>query len=222
MLDFFAGVPGKLKTLTDRWSASILTDFTTLRDRWTSTRATIIDNLDTRLSSARAGYLDKLNITGNVASSSEVTNMAAENTPLLDVPIASGVSVGYGSMAIGTAPHFTQTGITFGTGTTSTTYVDVLDYSGQGVISFLGIYPSTDAKYCYGQLLIDGVNVTGSVTGDNGQNKIKCLVGAFASDGTYCTGLAFEPIPFKSRIQIQCKADNGGTTIPVLKWYKTA
>lgn len=45
-----------------------------------------VDTLLSRLSSARAGYLDKLNITGNVASSAEVTTIQNNTTTRIALP----------------------------------------------------------------------------------------------------------------------------------------
>jgi len=77
MLGFLAGLPGKLKTLTDRLSAT-----------WASKLDTLHDS---RLTAARAGYLDKLNISGNVANGTDYTATRAGYLDLLNTGAAGTV-----------------------------------------------------------------------------------------------------------------------------------
>jgi hypothetical protein len=70
------GVPGKLKTLLDRLTA---------------TRAGYLDNLDAAVSSRAAASTALTNATWTDAKSNKLTNAAQEDSPLLDVPISNGI-----------------------------------------------------------------------------------------------------------------------------------
>ncbi len=103
MLDFLAGVPGRLKTLTDRLSATWAAKLDTLHD--------------SRLTSARAGYLDKLNVSGSVANGADWT---ATRAGYLDLLNAGGVVGSVKSIQTG----YSTTAPSTGSGE-DTRYVDI-------------------------------------------------------------------------------------------------
>jgi hypothetical protein len=211
MLDFFAAVPGKLKVLTDRLS---------------SARAGYLDNLNTNLAvlpapastalstaqwtNARAGYLDALN--GGIAQ---------ENTPILDVPIASGI-VGSDSRTLSGSLATMSAGLATSS-TTGTSYSDAVNYTGEGVLCFAAVQTTANSVAAYMTITIDGVSM-GEVTATAAQYKITPQVGALTIGASPAdpTGIAFEAIPFKTSLQIQKKAASTGTCDIFYKYRKTA
>ena len=212
MLDFFAGVPGKLKTLTDRL---------------TSARAGYLDNLNTNLAvlpapastalstaqwtNGRAANLDLLSAGG----------IAQETTPILDIPIASGLALP-GPYAQGRLLAGHLHGAVSGPGsftTSSTTYADVLNYTGQGVLSFLAIAPDA-AVAAYLKLVIDGVTVLTDFVTTNIQYSCRAAVGTISGDTTNPI-ISLDAIPFKTSLQIQAKIASSTAYVTVL-YRKTA
>lgn len=206
MIDFLAGVPGKLAAI-----------YTHLTSYLSSTRAAKIDNLDTTISSraeastaltnatwtnARAGYLDRLDAT--------VSTRAAETTPLLDVPIASGIISGVG----------TASGAVAGLNldyTTQVTYRVVVNIAGQGVLNFAGAKTTgTYGASC--RVTIDG-QVVGELTSGNTANSFAVVAGAATEGG----GIALDQIPYKTSLKIEHKISNSdsGSTL-YYKYRKTA
>jgi hypothetical protein len=212
MLDFFASVPGKLKTLTDRL---------------TPARAGYLDNLNTNLAvlpapastalstalwtNGRAANLDLLSAGG----------IAQETTPILDVPIASGLALpgpyAQGRILAGHL-HSSVSGPGLLT-TASTTYVDVLNYTGQGVLSFLAIAPDA-AVAPYLKLVIDGVTIFTDFGPSAIQYACRAAVGTI-SGTTSDPVISIDAIPFKTSLQIQAKIASSTAYVTVL-YRKTA
>lgn len=207
MLDLFAGVPGKLKTLTDRL---------------TSARAGYLDNLNTNLAvlpapastalstaqwtNARAGYLDTLNTGVPVAS------------PILDEPISSGMNEGSDSPTGISTLDTVISGLTAHS-TSSTTMVDAVNYTGAGVLSFAAAQKTGQTVTV--EVLIDGVQIVSAVaSGSSGQ----CAVAVGALCGPVATPIiVFEPIQFRTSLQIRHKTASGAApSITYHRYRKTA
>lgn len=207
MIDFLAGVPGKLKTLNDRL---------------TSTWAAKLDALRTGLTDVRMGYLDKLNITGNVASSAEAAACAQTTDPMLAVPtlLCNGATTvvdqwsttNYGWLA--PAAPFRSADAT------TTSWTDVLNVAGKGVLEMVaGRLQAHATSTGQIQILIDGSLVWDSGTIPNASNSfsITVPVGAVSSfyngAGISLSPVSGEGIPYRTSCQVKHKLVASGSTL---------
>jgi hypothetical protein len=217
MLDFFAAVPGKLKTLLDRLSDARATKIDNL-DAAITTRAaaaTAVSNVD--LTGTRIGYLDKLNISGNVASAAGLAAVALEATPLLSPPMASGLVSVSGAVTCADYLSARVHGLASST-TTSTSYTAVVNYTGTGVLNFLAAQSGgSGAPQSWVKLTVDGV-VVAEFNSAATNYDAKIGVGALVTDGSNnAIGVALDQIAFKVSLKIELKSHNGST---VYAWYK--
>jgi hypothetical protein len=196
MLDFLAGVPGRLKTLTDRLSAT-----------W----AAKVDALRTGLTDARMGYLDRLDVAISTrAAPSHLTPLAVSADPMLAPPIASGL-VGHGqqvtySYAVGVDSSATA----------STSYVTAHSYTGKGVLSFAMARISSGSNSCSLRITLDGVVV---FEGNSATTTGRAVVGV----GYYGAYPAFDAVPFRSSLLIEHKANAASMSIVTsYRYLKTA
>jgi len=204
MMPALAGLPGKIKTLIDRL---------------TSTRATNLDNLDAAITSRAVASTALSNATWTNALAAELDGLAPaiaacaqETTPLLRPPIAGGY--------VDNNAAFTASIVAAGIPaslSSSTTYVDVVNYTGQGVLSFAAAQTLVAAQSASIRVVIDGVQLCDTATG-TAQYDARCPVGAITQ---YM--IAFEAIAFKVSLQIQTKCSGGSNTARLLyKYRKTA
>ena len=212
------GIPGKLKTLTDRL---------------TSTWAAKLDTLhDSRITSARAGYLDKLNITGVVPSANDYTATRAgyidklnitgvvsrEDTPLLDIPIASGLMATSANIIGGSVGGF-AIGVTATTLAATTSNQDIINYTGQGVLQLVAVNV-TAAVAVTVDVIIDGVTVGTATTGAASLSAV-CPVGAMTVTADF-QAIALDSVPFKTSLQVRIRAASSTTANYAFKYRKTA
>ena len=204
MIDFLAGVPGKLATLS--------TNITTLLRRVSANvalAATALSSAD--WTTARAGYLDKLNVTGNVAR---------EGTPLLTPPMAGGIvpySAANGQVSMGaTIPTSWPQWISHASGAVGTTFTDVVNITGSGVVNFAAVQlaASGASPTLYMDVIIDGATTISFATAANssavGIGPI--LIGSVGGNVTYGFTPVFEDIPFKVSLQIRVKSSSATYT----------
>lgn len=224
MIDFLAGVPGKLKTLTDRLTAT-----------W----AAKLDALRTGLTDARMGYLDKMNITGNVAGSAEVAACAQGSLPMLKVPIASGIPAPSEPIGLPGPGYVNLAGLGASTFnslqyTTSTSFVDITTatYTGSGLLKGL-VFLMNQAgggasRTFYLDILINGTIVM-SYSYTTSTAGVTAIIpvggGAKLYDGNFgmLTPFGLDNIPFTTSIQCRMKTSNADSTVYALgKIIKTS
>lgn len=195
-----------------------------LDNRLTAARAAKLDFLDagigtrapasTAVSSAsytatRAAYLDNLAIGGAVA---------AAHSPVLAPPMTNGLvmyspstgQLGFGGSLIkDTWPHW----ITHATGNVGTTFEDVVNISGRGIVSFAAVQEvnaGSSGVSTYMDIIIDGATVIsyGQVLQSSAAGVGPLLIGALGGTPTYGFTPVFEPIPFETSLQIRVKSSN--------------
>lgn len=129
------------------------------------------------------------------------------SSPLLSPPIAGGISTSDENYLTGTILGGVSAS------TNSTSYVDVVNYTGAGVLEFcLGIMGGAGTTGSY-IITIDGLDSTFTITSTSGAYyTAECFVGAVASYiGDYVIrGISLASIPFKESLRIQHKTSNGG------------
>ena len=143
------------------------------------------------------------------AQAAQLSASAKEDSPLLDVPIADGLMYRDAVTVFGVvAPN----GVNIAT-TNNTSWVDVVNYTGAGVIEYLAFACFDSTRTMDFELLIDGVSITSvSQTGHaNGYGRL--IVGTHAEQ-KYYTGSALSQwfpmislgaVPFKTSLQIRHK-----------------
>lgn len=202
MIDFLAGVPGKLKTLIDRL---------------TSTWAAKLDTLhDTRLTVARAGYLDKLNLAGKATDDATWTNARAAYLDNINrAPTSAGAVTGPGQRGETTASSALylarQFPVVAGSGT-------ILNVSGRGVCTFLACMHATNTGSTSFNLIIDGTTIM-TVVVSTGYGVTAMIGGLVAGDNgdanygaTYAellSGVPCEQIRFETSLQVTSSSANG-------------
>lgn len=222
MIDFLAGVPGKLKTLNDLLN---------------STWAAKLDALRTGLTDVRMGYLDKMNITGNVAGSAEVAACAQGSLPMLKVPIASGIPTPSEPVGLAGTNYVNLAGLGAATtlqSTTSTSFVDITTatYTGSGLLKGL-VFLMNQAgggasRTFYLDILINGTVVM-SYSYTTSTAGVYAIIpvggGAKLYDGSFgmLTPFGLDNTPFTTSIQCRMKTSNADSTVYALgKIIKTS
>jgi len=198
------GVPGKLKTLIDRL---------------TSARAAKIDNLDAAVTTRAPASTALSNGVWTDARAGKLDNAAQNTDPYLAspselVPSNPGASTNVTTINIGSI-----SGLSNGT-TTSTSFVDIVNYSGKGVLEFcaLAIYQ----ELCYMKLIVDGVTLADFSLDPSASNwAAKAAVGLYLNTSSFTT-IALSQIPFKTSLQIQARVSTTGTAYVYYKYRKSA
>ena len=207
MIDFLAGVPGKLKTLNDRL---------------TSTWAAKLDALRTGLTDVRMGYLDKLNITGNVASSAEAAACAQTTDPMLAVPtlLCNGATTVVDQWSTTNYGWWAPAAPFRSADATTTSWTDVLNVSGKGVLEMVaGRLQAHATSTGQIQIIIDGMTVWDSGTIPNASNSFSTTVpvGAmrmfYSGAGISLSAMASEGIPYRTSCQVKHKLVASGSTL---------
>src|SRR5574343_49223 len=193
MLAFLYGIPGKIKVLNTRLGDSWAGQLTTIAGFITSSWASKLDSLRTGLTDTRMQYLDKLNITGNVASAADIANAASLDSPLDKPPIANALD-GTTGVTLAGGPFFAGV---YTTQISSTSYTNVVNYTGEGVINFAALYES-GSYIGWIKITIDGVQVA-EVSAGPAANSYVSPIGVIGSQ--YLFGL--DHISFKYSLVIQ-------------------
>ena len=142
------------------------------------------------------------------------------SSPLLSPPITGGISASDENYLSGTI-HGVESA-----STNSTSYVDVVNYTGAGVLEFcLGIVIGAGVTGSY-IITIDGLDSTFTITSTSGAYSMsECFVGAVASyiSDYVIRGISLASIPFKESLRIQHKTSNGSYTMTTnYRYRKTA
>lgn len=214
MIEVLLGLPSKVKTLVDRFTAG---------------RAANLDNLNATVSSRAAASTALTNVVWTDARAGKLDTAALEASPLLAPPIASGL--------IPSAPDSIK-GLSSGAldatngigqfSTSSTSYVNAVSYTGKGVLELAGIYCfQSNVTPLGGQMVIviDGVTVIDANSGVStlSERVCSCLVGLATKISS--TALVFSPsqIPFKTSLVIQIKTLTAANAVNAFyKYRKTA
>ena len=215
MIDFLAGVPGKLKTLTDRLTATWAAKLDTLAADYTTARATKLDNLSVNVNT--------------LATASNLALTAKEDTPLLDTPIANGIAT---PVSFGLTAYNYYNAVMLGdwSTTTSTTFDDLANgtYTGKGVlkgVAFMVASDSGGSRTGTLEIIIDGVTALSFTLSPPASSTYGvAAVGSFFVHPTNTVYLAVadDAIPFKTSIQVRYKISNvAGTAYAAAKILKT-
>lgn len=173
---------------------------------FTAARAGKIDNLDAAITTrASAANVDVV-----------LSTRAAETTPVLATPIAGGLSSG--SSAWGEDLSLVICGL-LSASTNTSTYTDVVNYTGKGVLEFCAQQNSYTGAVTHNlDILIDGAVVYSNALTGSANYQTSCPVGIV---GPSVAGLG--AVPFKTSLQIRHKMSasvSGGKTF--YKFRKTA
>jgi hypothetical protein len=205
MIDVLLGLPAKVKTLVDRL---------------TSTRATNLDNLDAAVSTRSAASTALSNVVWTDVRAGKLDTAALEASPLLAPPIVSGV-IPQAPTAVtlaATTDVYTKNSGLEHLATTSTSYVNAVNYTGKGVLEFAGAQADTSTYVTTMKITIDGVVVIeGTVTGSGFTGVAAAMVGVINSSA----GVSLCAIPFKASLKIEVKT-SAGTGRSFIKYRKTA
>ncbi len=207
MIEVLLGLPAKVKTLVDRL---------------TSTRATNLDNLDAAVSTRSAASTALSNAVWSDARAGKLDTAALEASPLLSAPIASGLMPTAPTILYITSYQdvYTKNSGLEHASTTSTSYVNAVNYTGKGVLEFAGLQSETAAATATMQITIDGVVVhlsTVAGTGGGAAN-VAAMVGVI--NKAEC-GISLSWVPFKTSLKIEYKT-SAGTARAFTKYRKTA
>lgn len=186
MLGWLAGIPGQMATLLGRLTA---------------TRA---GNLDYLTAAPAPASTALSTATWDATKAAKLAGAAQETTPLLSAPKASGLSANVS--IIFDLGSTTCTALDNVASTTSTSFVDVLNYTGSGVLEFCAFmaqaYGSADVVTM--EILIDGVTAfSGTQVAAGSAVTTKIPVGAIT--GSVVT---LSAVPFKTSLQIRHKTSN--------------
>lgn len=208
MIAVLLGLPGKLKTLTDRL---------------TSGRAANLDKLDALVSSRAPASTALLYTVWTDARAAKLDVVALEASPLLSPPIASGLVPATPTVVLISSYQdvYTKNSGLEHLGVTSTTYVNAVNYTGKGVLEFVGAQNETAAGTTTMQITVDGVvimlDTVGGVGG--GAANVKALVGTI--NKAECV-ISLSAVPFKTSLKIEVKVTAGSTGRSFIKYRKTA
>lgn len=206
MIEVLLGLPAKVKTLVDRL---------------TSTRATNLDNLDAAVSTRSAASTALSNVVWTDARAGKLDTAALEASPLLAAPIATGLIPTAGTalyLAAVDAIGPNNSGLTAFT-VSSLTYIDMINYTGKGVLEFVGMSSETAAAQI--QITIDGLLVLDSTLagGGAGQSNNAAYVGTLNKQSW---SISLSHIPFKTSLRIQVKGNPINKAWAYARYRKTA
>lgn len=205
MIAFLLGVPGKLKTLLDRLTA---------------TRAGLLDNLDAAISTRALASTALSNATWTGALAS-LLNAFVSSNPLLEAPKAGGLTaVGVGTLSLSLS-SLSSAQVYWGSlcdsfhSNSAATWSDAVNYTGSGVLEFVLWSSYSGSGTCSIEIIIDGVTCLSYTSAYlSGTWEMRCAVGAaqYYNDGTTFHSFACPGyIPFRTSLQIRTKAISGST-----------
>jgi len=205
MLGFLAGLPGQLATLTTRLSATWAAKLDTVAGLVTSTWAAKLDALAANFTSTISGRID-----------AAITTRAPDTSPLLTPPKANGMvmysqtngQVQMGALISASWPWW----ISHASGNVGTTFADVVNATGAGVVDFAAVQlaVSGSSATLYMDIIIDGATVISFAASSigNGVGAGAILIGSVGGNQTYGFTPVFEPIPYKTSLQIRVKSSS--------------
>lgn len=209
MIDFLAGIPGRLKTLTDRLSATWAAKLDTVAGLVTSTWAAKLDTLASNFTSTISGRID-----------AAITSRAPDSSPLLSPPMVNGIviyspstgQVSMGALIAASWPWW----VSHSTGAVGTTWTDAVNITGSGVIDFAAVQlaASGGSPTLYAEVILDGVTQISfaTVAASTAIGTGPVLVGSVGGSVTYGFTPVFEPIAFKTSCQVRVKSSSATYT----------
>lgn len=211
MIDFLATGLGRLKTLVDRLTSTWAAQLDTLAARLSSTWAAKLDTLASNFTSTISGRID-----------AAISSRAPATSPSLTPPMASGIvpyndGYGVGQINMGaTIPTSWKGWISHASGNVGTTFSDVVNITGSGIVSFAAVQlaVSGSSATLYMDVIIDEAT-TISFSGTSASAVVgagPALIGAIGGNATYGFTPVFEPIPFNTSLQIRVKSSSATYT----------
>ncbi len=190
----------------------------TVLDRLTSTRAANIDKLDDTITSRAAAATALSNAVWTSARADQLDAVAQER------PLATGGLLGGPTLTgdSGSLAQMSVLGLNV-VSTASTLDVDVVNYTGPGVLSFLMGHIGIVGGGGFITVTIDGVVAFAGTTniGFSAYNR-KCIVGAHAYFNAVNGTICFEDIPFAESLRIQHRAASGSSIYTIYRYRKHA
>lgn len=196
MWTMLAGVPGKLKTLIDRLTA---------------TRAANLDNLNATVSSRAAASTALSNAVWSDARAAKL-DMLPIVDPVSESPIAADwPTLSFGGFGTSDAEIVKRVvgGVAFAT--SSASLVDVVSVTGRGVLSFVAVMTPAVAQTLQLQIIIDGVTVLDATGGPSSaiSNAWAVAVGTLNIESASALQAGLDQIPFRSSLVIKLRAAEG-------------
>jgi len=202
------GVPGKLKTLIERLS---------------SARAAKIDNLDATVSSRAAASTALSNVVWTDERAEALDDLVHEWDPILSPPIGLVPSDPDKSDAEGTTDFMLKkvSGLEKGS-TSSTSFVDIVNYDGGGVLEFCALVAfRSDISYL--RLIVDGNTLADiSLEAPSGTYYVVKAVAGLYLKANAAGSIALTQIPFRESLVIQAKAHSISEVADVYYRYRKA
>lgn len=200
---FLYGIPGKLKTLLDRL---------------TSARAAKLDNLDAAVSTRAAASTALSNAVWTDERAEFLDEVAGEWDPVLRPPIGLVPSSPGQSTNVSSGFQLDNISGLEKTDTSSTSFVDIVNYSGGGVLEFCALAIYQDL--CYLKLIVDGVTLADiSLDPSTGNRAAKAVAGLYLNTSSYAT-IALTQIPFRESLVIQARVSSSGTASVYYRYRK--
>ena len=134
--------------------------------------------------------------------------------PINLAPKANGVLIGGSQSVASLAPNLS--GFTSGANATNS-YVDVVNYTGSGVLCFAAQFNPGSSAVSTLSVLIDGVEVINATNSSTTNPTFYTAIGGASRVGVDIVGIAFEQIPFRSSLQVRHKT-NSGTVNTFIKY----
>lgn len=197
------GVPGKLKTLIDRL---------------TSARAAKLDNLDAATSTRAPASTALSNAVWTDARADKIDDLVPVYDPILQPPIGLVPSSPGQSTNVTTLQLDNISGLEKTT-TTSTSFVNIVNYEGGGVLEFcaLAIYQ----ELCYLQVIVDGITLADISLDPSASNwAAKAVAGLYLNTSSYTT-IALTQIPFRQSLVIKARISSTGTAAVYYRYRKS-
>ena len=188
---------------------------------WTGT---IAGRIDADISSRAAAATALTNATWTDARAAKLDSLPVVDGVSDSPPIAADWGDGTANSTSGELGTLTTLNIAAAVGgesylTVSTTYVDIVNITGSGMLQFL-IFTGSAANGAVITLTIDGVDIVTDLTSTNAINNFRVLAGIFYNK-TEGLVMGFSNLPFKSSLRIQAKTVSGSHA-GVYKLYRTA
>jgi len=132
-----------------------------------------------------------------------------------EISLPSGISTANAFASLGSAAETQST-------STSSTYADVINYTGKGVLMFCAFGADGAATQAEVTITIDGTTVVNAVATTGAGMRVPAgSVSGF--DGTnFRSNVSLEQIPFNTSLRIQLKRSSGAATVWCAAKYRQA
>jgi len=215
MLAPFAGVPGKLKTLIDRLTATRAANLDNLNATVGSRAVASTALLNTVWTSAKAAFLDVA--LSSRASQASLDTMAAAQ--ILSAPPVQLIPRTVDGVTLESESQVSQTrsfGRKYSPSLTIGTWYTLINISGAGVLNWFSVYEShSTSKNVSIRITLDGVVCLDMASSGNISNNSGHVAVGFFNGSNYAVAPDF--IPYISSLKIEVKSNVAGNLSCVYK-----